>query len=358
MRRPYIDWLRGVAVLIMIQAHTMDAWTRAADKTLPVYTWILRVNGMGAPLFLFLAGVAVALAGGAGVRRHGDVARASGALQKRGWEIFALAFLFRIQAWLLSPGSTLYGILKVDILNVMGPSLVLAAWLWGRARTPGGRLAVLSAATVLVAALTPWVRTTPWIASWPQPLALYFQPAPGRFAFFPWTGLLLGGAVVWVLIESTRDAVADARRVGWITAGGALVFAASLTASWFPPLVGPTEFWTTSASYYFARLGLMTFLLGLAFVRTDGRALTVATSPLLQFGHTSLFVYWIHVELAYGVVASPVKGLLPIGWAWLAFWIFTALMLAASRGKDRLVARWRAGRDATKGDAAVAAASS
>jgi hypothetical protein len=33
---------------------------------------------------------------------------------------------------------------------------------------------------------------------------------------------------------------------------------------------------------------------------------------MLQFGHTSLFVYWIHVELAYGVIASPLKGNLPV----------------------------------------------
>ena len=27
-RRGYIDWLRGISVLIMIEAHTLDAWTR------------------------------------------------------------------------------------------------------------------------------------------------------------------------------------------------------------------------------------------------------------------------------------------------------------------------------------------
>ena len=31
-RRASIDWARGVAVLLMIEAHTTDAWTRAADK--------------------------------------------------------------------------------------------------------------------------------------------------------------------------------------------------------------------------------------------------------------------------------------------------------------------------------------
>ena len=31
-RRTYLDVLRGVAVLIMIEAHVIDSWTTAADR--------------------------------------------------------------------------------------------------------------------------------------------------------------------------------------------------------------------------------------------------------------------------------------------------------------------------------------
>ncbi len=339
MRRAYIDWLRGVAVLIMIHAHVIDAWTRASDKARPGYDWILRVNGMGAPLFLFLAGVAVALAGAAGLRRHGQVARVSWALQRRGWEIFGLAILFRIQAWAVSPGATLYGILKVDILNVMGPTLAASAWLWGRASTTRARFWLMAAATLVVVGITPWVRTTPLIAAWPQPLAWYFQPMPGRFAFFPWSGLLLAGSAAGVLLAAATTDDAQRRVVGWLTAGGAALFVVSIAASYAPPLHAATEFWSTSASFFFARIGVMLVLLGVAHAWVD-RA-SKAWSPLLQFGRTSLFVYWIHVELAYGVLASPVKGRLPLGWAYVGYVLFTLAMLAASVGKDRVVTRWR-----------------
>ncbi len=342
MRRAYIDWLRGVAVLIMIHAHVIDAWTRAPDKAWPGYEWVLRVNGMGAPLFLFLAGVAVALGGSAGVRKHGDVARASWGLQKRGWEIFGLALLFRVQAWLLSPGATLYGILKVDILNVMGPSIALAAWLWGRASHDRARAWTLATAAVALVAVTPWVRTTPIIAAWPEPIAWYFQPMPGRFTFFPWTALLLAGGAAGAVLAHATGGDEERRTVGWLTAAGAAQFAVALTASYFPPLHGATDFWTTSASFFFARVGLMLVLLGAAHAWMDGRPVT--WTPLLQFGRTSLFVYWIHVELAYGVLASPVKGLLPLGWAYAGFALFTLAMLAASLSKDRVVAQWRSRR--------------
>jgi hypothetical protein len=32
-RRGYVDWMRGIAVLIMIQTHVIDSWTRAASRS-------------------------------------------------------------------------------------------------------------------------------------------------------------------------------------------------------------------------------------------------------------------------------------------------------------------------------------
>ena len=126
-RLDWLDWLRGVAVLVMIEAHTVDAWTQVADRSTLAFGRAFIVGGMGAPLFLFLAGVAVALAAESRVRRSGDARAAARSVRRRGWEIFGLAFLFRLQSYLLNPGASVDGLLKVDILNVMGPSIVLSA---------------------------------------------------------------------------------------------------------------------------------------------------------------------------------------------------------------------------------------
>ena len=55
-RRGYLDWLRGIAVLIMIGSHTIDSWTIVADRGRPAYRYALMIGGLGAPVFLFLAG--------------------------------------------------------------------------------------------------------------------------------------------------------------------------------------------------------------------------------------------------------------------------------------------------------------
>ena len=75
-RRAYIDWARGVAVLLMIEAHTTDAWTRAADKKSMLYRDATILGGFAAPMFLWLAGLAVVLAATRSAERTGSRAQA------------------------------------------------------------------------------------------------------------------------------------------------------------------------------------------------------------------------------------------------------------------------------------------
>ncbi len=57
-------------------------------------------------------------------------------------------------------------------------------------------------------------------------------------------------------------------------------------------------------------------------------------SPMRQFGVTSLFIYWIHVEMAYGGLSRPIKGQLPLPWSLLAFVLFLGAMLGVSLVKS------------------------
>lgn len=339
-RLAYIDWVRGLAVVIMIFAHTMDSWTRASDRESWFYDLVVKIAGMGAPLFLFLAGVAVALAGGARVRRGESTGAAGAALRWRGLEIFALAFLFRLQAWFFSPGATMAGLMKVDILNVMGPSLILAATLWAITGRLWPRVIVLAVAASAFSFLTPVVRASSLVGLLPDGLEWYVRPPQGRswFTMFPWAGLLVAGTIVGEVLDRSRDAVAERRALAGLAAGGALLFVVALACSWLPSPFGATYFWTTAPSYFFARLGVMTMALPAAWLWTR-RASAERFSPMLQLGQTSLFIYWIHVEMVYGFLSAPLHRALPIGWALVAFLAFAGLMLWVSVVKERVAAR-------------------
>src|SRR5438128_1632347 len=104
-RRTYIDWARGFAVLLMIEAHTLDAWTRAADKRDLLFRDLTILGGFAAPLFLWLVGLASVLSASRTAERTGRRGAAFDAIARRGLEIFVLAFLFRLQAFVVSPGS-------------------------------------------------------------------------------------------------------------------------------------------------------------------------------------------------------------------------------------------------------------
>src|SRR3954463_13675053 len=99
----------------MIEAHTIDSWTRMSSRGSFAWGYAVMLAGLAAPLFLWLAGLSIPLAGAAG-RRPGLSRRAAAEkVIRRGVEIFILAFVFRLQAFLLSPGAHAVTLFRVDI---------------------------------------------------------------------------------------------------------------------------------------------------------------------------------------------------------------------------------------------------
>ena len=147
-----------------------------------------------------------------------------------------------------------------------------------------------------------------------------------------------------MVVDHARDAAGERTLAGSFAIGGAALVALGLTASYFPPLVPGTSFWTTSLSYFVIRIGLMVFLLAVSYAWMSRPGANPAKSPIVQMGRTSLFLYWVHVELAYGLVAYPIKAKLPFWLALIAFVAFSMAMLWLSYAKDRFVSRRRARR--------------
>ena len=342
-RRGYLDWLRGISVLIMIEAHTLDAWTRLDARHGSAYGWAMILGGFAAPSFLFLAGVALALATGSRLRRGYSPAEAAALARRRGLQIFGLAFLFRLQSWLISGGDPVQALLKVDILNIMGLSMLAAALLWSAARGRPGRAGVMLAATVLVAMITPLVRTAPALSFLPDPIEWYLRPIPGRgtFTLFPWAGFLLAGVAVGVALDVARSADAERRLNLTFALLGTAVAALGYATSFLPSIYRESSFWTTSPTFFFLRLGILVLSLPVAYlwnVAWRGR------SVLQEFGRASLFVYWIHVELAYGVLSGPIHKSLTLGQAVTAYALFTVALFGAAKMKDQIVDWWNTGR--------------
>jgi len=340
-RRGYLDWVRGLAVLVMIQAHVLDSWTRTDVRDTSGFALSMIVAGFGAPLFLFLAGVSVALSAGSKARRTGDDPAAAVGVIKRGAWIFLLAFLFRIQAWILGwgPPRTL---LKIDILNIMGPSIVAAAVVWGMFRSRMPRIVAFAATAAALALIAPVVRSTPVLNLAPDALEAYLRPLSGfsSFCFFPWTGFVFAGACIGVLLDAARTPSGESRLNRWLAVAGVVLAIGAYAASFLPSPYPHSEFWGGSPAFFAIRAGLLTAVIGMAYW-WQGLTTGQSWSPMRQLGKSSLFIYWIHVELVYGLISLRIHKTLTHAQAWGAYVAFVLLMLFMSIQKDRFVAWWK-----------------
>ena len=335
----------------MVGAHVTDAWTRLEDRNRTLYMYTVFIAGMAAPLFLFLAGLTIAMAASSRAVKVGH-ADAAAQARKRGLQVFALAFLFRLQSQLLGWGA-LINFLKVDILNVMGIAMFAAAIIWGAVANRIVRILLFAIATAAVAMTTPLVREAGVLAALPDAIEAYIRPLPGRttFALFPWAAFLLAGAIVGELVFAAKTESQERRlQAGLLISGlaGAVVAHAVLVPA--VDLSG-RELLDQLADVL---LHPPRFLHGdgpdrarhrSAFTRSCGGSLAVilhrrmfpaASSRTL--GRSSLFVYWIHVEMAYGGLSRPLKRALPLEWSLVATVALCALLYRIVKWKDRKMA--------------------
>lgn len=338
-RRRYLDWARGLAVLIMIQAHLLDSWTRLDARGSWQFVWAIIVAGFGAPFFLFLAGVSVVLSASSKWRRSGD-GKAAAAVMKRGAWIFFLAFGFRIQAWILGWAHP-RTLLRVDILNIMGPSIVAAGALWGACRSARTRSVAFAASALGISLLTPIVRATHLLDALPDPIEGYIRPLGGlsTFCIFPWSGFVFAGAVVGVLLDGARTAECESRLNAWLFTSGAALAACAYGASFLPSPYAHSDFWGGSPAYFALRTGILTLVVPAAYV-WERLVVRGRWSPMEQLGRTSLFIYWIHVEMVYGLISLRIHKALTHQQAWAAYAAFVVFMLLCSIAKDRVVRWW------------------
>src|SRR5258708_14688357 len=99
-RLAYIDWMRGLACVLMFQTHCYDSWmSPEAKKSSALIGWSKLGGTLPAPLFIFLAGVSFALV--TEKLREKGIERKTIAKQTilRGGEEFGLGFLFAVPAF-------------------------------------------------------------------------------------------------------------------------------------------------------------------------------------------------------------------------------------------------------------------
>jgi uncharacterized membrane protein len=366
-RLAYIDWMRGLACVLMFQSHCYSSWLKPEARKSSLYSWSQLGGTLPAPLFIFLSGISVALV----TEKFREKGAARSAIAKksilRGAEIYGMGILFRIQEYLLGyPISPWTDLFRVDILNILGVSMMLMGvlcWLTSfGALAPGstsqtatgaqqlaiwrGR-AVSGALTVaaFVALVTPplWTIARPKWLPWPlesyfNGVHIYGQPQSWLFPIFPWVAFAFAGLAAGFFLVS--DFAKRKEAEAFIAIGGAGVLACAL-ARLFD--AGPIrlydpeiyDYWHTSPNFFLMRCGVLLMILFLVYAWCRWGFAEKGFSPIIQLGQTSLLVYWVHIEFVYGRLSILPKGRCSIAAATVGLLIIFVAMLALSIGRTQ-----------------------
>ena len=295
-RLHYLDWVRGVGAIVMLQGHAFDSFLKPDLRPGGAYTLSQFVGGMPPAIFLFLTGVTLAFLMDSTERKGMPPRERFLTALGRSRYLFLLAFAFRLQLFIFGFPAAWQDLFRVDVLNCMGFSMALMA-VTTLARTRH-RAWICAALGLAIAFASPLVSQIGW-SGVPFLVRDYIAPGYGSFSFFPWGGYLAFGIGMGSLIRVVKEDAAHRLMEGAALAGGALVLAGQYFAGAPYTLYAKSEFWLNSPAQTLTKLGVTLLLVTAAFVWTRYGS-NGGWSWVRQFGITSLLVYWVHIELVYG----------------------------------------------------------
>ena len=319
------DWLRGLAVLFMVQCHAL-VLLKPELRTSPFCKSLLSLDGLVAPSFIFSAGFSLALVQVRGASAGSRWIRVLKTLRRIG-EVLAVATLVN-WAWFPLFREPIR-FLRVDILHCIGLSLLLAL--------------------PLLALLAPWPKILRWVA---LALALtvfaispLFETTEGFLALFlnhtrdapfpllPWAGYVYLGASA-----GATAALGDLRTlVLWIVmllllGAGLWLFMPELFAAYPPHHPWDTNI-ANAAHRWTKVMGLVLIFLGLEY-RLTRATTTLPFKVLSVFGTSSLAAYFFHQMLLFYRLFGHLSfnAFFSDRADWPLYWLLTALLLSMTYG--------------------------
>jgi uncharacterized membrane protein len=368
-RLAYIDWMRGLACVLMFQTHAYDSWLGGAARQSRFFMYSQLGGTFPAPLFLFLAGISFALVTEKLRRKNQTPAQIAGFTIRRGAEVFGFGLLLRLQEYVIAWGwSRKSDLLRVDILNTIGLSMMLMGvlcWIilrisYAPAREPQSSVnGTLIATPVIVAAaislLTPLLWTT-WRPDFlPWPIESYINgvhnlgvPQSWLFPVFPWAGFAFAGLSIGFVLQSGWAHAHESSVFLGLGVGGFGMIELSRWLDARPFQLYPVyDYWHTSPDFFLIRVGMLLVILAAAYAWCKWGAAQWGFSPLIQLGQASLLVYWVHLEFVYGRLSIVPKRAVGIRTASFGLLIITLAMVALAYVRTH-AREWRANDSARK----------
>lgn len=302
-----LDAARAVAMLLMVQGHTLDALVTSLELDITRWPWDLWhfLRGLTAPVFLLLSGIVHILA----TRRGADGRLPTQLVWRRlRWAItlIGIGYLMMFPAqriWhlhFITPEQW-SAFFRVHILQLIGVLLlfVLGIFLLTRSNHRVGLIGLMAGIVVIAAA--PAAAWVDWYQVLPEPVAAYMSTARGSlFPIVPFAAYLLLGLPLgsW-LQHSPAEHRAVLLRVHWPLLGLSILALSPLLTLWCQPLIPP------QANPYHANPGLILLRFGLALLFLGATAWVFHRAArwahlFALLGRYALFIFVGHLVALYG----------------------------------------------------------
>jgi len=313
----FVDVYRGLAILMMIEAHVVNALLLPVLKESTWFSALDFANGVVAPSFLFISGFAFALTADRMSTLHDGASRTKkdsflrlrqpllhylrriGLILLLGYALHLPFFSFRK---LIHNSSTneMLAFYQSDILQCIGMSLLIVMLMLFITRTRAYFSLGVGFLAVATSLATPLIWESPIVMKLPPILAEYLTPKyRSIFPLFPWSTFLFVGSIVgFHYLEAKREGTEHLfmRRLVQLGLGG-IALGMFFRWSGINVALGSTS-WKGSSGFMLLHLGLIMILAAALWTVVEHRQKHAAALEIA--GRESLFIYMTHLVILYG----------------------------------------------------------
>lgn len=302
-RAQFIDMLKGLALIVMIEVHVVNVFLSTELKSAWWFSYLNFINGLVAPAFTFSSGMVFVLS----LQKGLDELRKFGMKFWNKLGRLLLVFLagYSIHMTFLSLRKIsnpkyphmLQEFLKVDILQCIAVGLILLLLLRILIKSDKGFYLTILLLDIFVLAFSPYAWKTDFAQFIPLSIANYFNRIHGSlFPLFPWLAFILTGALVGKLYVELKNKIGEEKFSRNLIYYGVGLFLGSvlLLNVLLPDSIVEIK---PNPIFFLERLGVLLLLLGIFWYYIN--RFENYSSFILDVSRESLMVYWLHLKILY-----------------------------------------------------------
>ncbi len=308
----FIDLMRAIAVLQMVQGHTIDVLLAPEFRTteLTAYAIWYFLRGMTAPIFMFTAGTVFTYIFKSVKRPFRENYRVKKGL-RRAFLLIFLGYLLKYPTWTIFDFSEVTVekwqlFISADVLQLIGFSLlILLLILFIAEKFNLNYTATFIAITTILFIASPFIEAINWLFYLPAPIAAYFYSGSGSlFPLFPWSGYVIAGGILGCYLAQNPLVFKTSRFSKLLAIFGfaftlIAIFSEIILKSLQLQIIDPQA----EPNTIFYRVGFV--LLLTASVSYISLRVNRIPQIIILAGRNTLLIYVVHLIILYGSAWSP-----------------------------------------------------